>query len=139
MLTEKDYCDYETCVALMELGFTLDMTEKKYERNLVCCRYEDVPKPTLYEAQKFLREEKDIQVSILPFEDYDTDADGNKVGRWVSYAFDLQWTTSAEWINYEGHTYDFDTMVAVDTYEEALSEGIKAAVKLLKGELYERD
>ena len=28
MLTEKDYCDYDTCVALKELGFTLDMTEK---------------------------------------------------------------------------------------------------------------
>ena len=32
MLTEKDYCDYETSCTLYELGFTLDMTEKVYEK-----------------------------------------------------------------------------------------------------------
>ena len=29
MLTEKDYCDYETCVALKELGYN-DSTDLRY-------------------------------------------------------------------------------------------------------------
>lgn len=31
MLTEKDYCDYETCVALKELGYEVDEYLKKME------------------------------------------------------------------------------------------------------------
>ena len=34
MLTEKDYCDYETCVALKELGLSCDD---------IALRYEDIP------------------------------------------------------------------------------------------------
>ena len=28
MLTNKDYCDYDTCVALKELGFPIDWFEE---------------------------------------------------------------------------------------------------------------
>ena len=56
MLTEKDYCDYETCVALRELGFN-DVTHYFFNKDGVRTPY--IP---LYEAQKFLREEKGIIV-----------------------------------------------------------------------------
>lgn len=161
MLTEKDYCDYETCVALKELGFS-EPTLAYYDGFLPskallylvidedCMpeygvnvfdllsnsnNYKDskfIDAPTLWEAHKWLRKKHEIQVSVLPFEDCDTDADGNIVGRWVSYGFALQYTTTAMWIVNKGHTYDFDTINAQDTYEEALAEGIKEAVKILK-------
>ena len=72
MLTEKDYCDYDTCVALKELGykescfghyfnaeFYIDMPPKYYQSD----RY--VSAPTLYETQKWLREEKKIEVVVF--------------------------------------------------------------------------
>lgn len=47
MLTKKDYCDYETSIALEELGYPLPSF---------------LPKALLYEAQKWLREMKGIIV-----------------------------------------------------------------------------
>ena len=98
MLTEKDYCDYETCVALKELGY-----------------YDPIQSNThltipLYDAQKWLREEKGIEI--------------------VVHSFD-----------YVGEPYFADIYMYrevrcacsyADSYEEALLEGIKEAVKLLK-------
>lgn len=55
MLTKKDYCDYDTCVALKELGYPLTSKEVRYEGNAVF-----VPGVLLYSAQKWLREEKEI-------------------------------------------------------------------------------
>ena len=49
MLTEKDYCDYETCVALKELGCPM-ITE-------------DCLGISLYSAQKWLRKAKKIEVN----------------------------------------------------------------------------
>ena len=47
MLTQKDYCDYETSIALEELGYPLPSF---------------LPMALLYEAQKWLREMKGIIV-----------------------------------------------------------------------------
>ena len=52
MLTEKDYCDYDTCVALYELGLSFEDASQRFERNILTNRYEEVPRPLLYEAQK---------------------------------------------------------------------------------------
>ena len=52
MLTEKDYCDYDTCVALIELGYP-EHEILSYDFNLL-----------LYEAQKWLREEKNIHIEV---------------------------------------------------------------------------
>lgn len=46
MLTEKDYCDYDTCVALEEFG----------------CPINSLMRLHLYDAQKWLREAKDIHL-----------------------------------------------------------------------------
>ena len=56
MLTEKDYCDYDTCVALAKLKFPrwelpYDILSKKY-----CLR--------LYDAQKWLREKKHLHIEV---------------------------------------------------------------------------
>ena len=65
MLTEKDYCDYDTCVALKELGLSCDDVALRYEAHPLAYRYEDIPKPMLYEAQKWLRENHYLHITIF--------------------------------------------------------------------------
>ena len=93
MLTEKDYCDYDTCVALKELGFNeptlayyLGFLSSKPLLYLVIdkdCMPEDgvnvfdllsnsnkykdsknIDAPTLWEAQKWLREKHNLHIEI---------------------------------------------------------------------------
>lgn len=92
MLTEKDYCDYDTAWELCSLGYP--------EEDWIL----------LYSAQKWLREEKQIEIVVHSF-DY--------VGE--PYFADI-------------HMYREVRCACsyADSYEEALSEGIKEAVKLLK-------
>ena len=59
MLNSKDYCDYETCVALKELGYPLTSKEVRYEDKAVF-----VPGVLLYSAQKWLREEKHLHIEV---------------------------------------------------------------------------
>ena len=109
MLTEKDYCDYETCVSLKELGLSCDDIALRYEENPLACRYEDIPKPMLYEAQKFLREEKNIHIEVL-YRSY--------IG-WYEYFVCVNDAIIAE-----GDAFP--------SYEDALSTAIYMAVELLK-------
>ena len=104
MLTEKDYCDYETCVALREVG--CPMIKEGYLGL------------SLYSAQKWLREEKGIvvDVSFSPMEYFAT------------IYINVRQT-------YSDKKYEFDRRVYAeggDSYEEALLEGIKEAIKILK-------
>ena len=138
MLTKKDYCDYETCVALKELGYNQYTSLRSYagkggvrlwdfdgepnykEGELISLSdMYDIPRdgnevaaPLLYEAQKWLREEKQIEIVVHSF-DY--------VGE--PYFADI-------------HMYREVQCACsyADSYEEALSEGIKEAIKILKEE-----
>ena len=116
MLTEKDYCDYDTCVALKELGLSCDNIALRYEANPLACRYEDIPKPMLYEAQKWLREEKNIIVDVFVDDDSDTPITYNiyKDGKCIVH-----------------HHEDY---YSVKDWNVALFEGIKEAIKILKEE-----
>ena len=132
MLTEKDYCDYDTCVALKELGYVgicdayyeltgnedynRDSFELLYTRDFI--HPDDIDRvaaPLLYQAQKWLREEKniDISVTISPFEYFAT------IREFVFWRGEYSWKTPPIYPN------------GAKTYEEALSEGIKEAVKIL--------
>ena len=120
MLTEKDYCDYDTCVALDGLGFPFRKIKIKGEEK-------NVP-ILLYEAQKWLREEKRICVEV------DCCAGG--------YVWELCKAYHKDW--FSGGTtiythYCEDNAInpllndcgKYDSYEEALLEGIKEAIKIL--------
>lgn len=96
MLTEKDYCDYKLVLELKELGYDYIRREGLIH---------------LYDAQKWLREEKNIEVVILG---------ENEIGG--PYQADI-YTEGG----YAGYVHK-----ACVKYEEALSEGIKQAVKILK-------
>ena len=152
MLTEKDYCDYETCVALKELGYKVPTSAYYMPKNsqlifvinqfrggaAMDCFYSNnsLPKecmgsdfidaPTMWEAQKWLREEKGMLVDSMVFADNSIDADGKVVDRWIYYSCAILNTSTAEFIR------SYDQSDEYDTYEEALLEGIKEAVKILK-------
>ena len=132
MLTEKDYCDYDTCVALKEIGYNEksnwwfnkffnedsgQMELAHISDNPAHLNYDSwgvVPKdfiirPSLYEAQKWLREEKGVIVGII--------------NNFTTQEFDYYVSTWAE-DRCRGNEYT--------TYENALLRGIKEAVKILK-------
>ena len=132
MLTEKDYCDYDTCVALKELGFPQDYIFARYaevdkwvdytshkkgdliiseDRFAFTLEDESIVAPLLYEAQKWLREENGIEIVVLS---------KGMVGS-----------------PYYSQVYTEDYAIGGDeeysTYEEALLGGIKEAVKIFEG------
>ena len=108
MLTQKDYCDYDTCVALEKLGYPRYCYDNGGELDKI------LRMVTLYEAQKWLREEKKIEV--------------NATSDLIS---DHQWF----WVHKSLTNMNSDVSYPYyKTYEEALLEGIKESVKLLKEE-----
>ena len=131
MLTKKDYCDYETCVALKELGYVgicdayYELTgSEDYNRDSFGLSYtrdfihpddiDRVAAPLLYQAQKWLREEKKIVV-LVGFDFCPITSE--IVYNWVI-------VVNGNIAKKSSHTYDY--------FEEALSEGIKEAVEILK-------
>ena len=143
MLTEKDYCDYETCVALKELGYNRgayayyfpnhkeDLIFNTHQMrgcsiNEMLKGYNTYPKdimghelidaPTMWEAQKWLREEKNIGVFVSGFK--------NGYTFWVNNLLNGDTLYQGFFDNQTGEKYK--------SYEEALAEGIKEAVKILK-------
>ena len=126
MLTEKDYCDYETCVALKELGYDgyCDAYYHLFDdeddaRNSFECAYGfdfqnsnniyRVGAPLLYQAQKWLREEHNLHIEV----------------RWYSNL----------WYEYEVKESEGKVVAegcAFPTYEEALSTAVRMAVEWLK-------
>ena len=130
MLTEKDYCDYETCVALKEVGCRIEtewyIHQPSYERgNCYLCfgipretsvldKCDYIPRLSLYETQKWLREIHNIFVMI-----------------------DRSFAASNSWHYVICANDDFEHLIEQPSlenysYEEALSEGIKESVKILK-------
>lgn len=137
-----DYCSYKFSKALKECGFN-ELTNSFYDEasvrqgefevvptyakfNEVCktpgC--ECVSAPTLWHAQKWLREKWGIHVDVCPYSDYSTDADGNVCDRWDFWGFDLYAVVGGEKMVDDDGEYD--------SYEQALSEGISATLDLIK-------
>ena len=127
MLTEKDHCDYNTSVALKELGYIgqgrlyyapdKDPNELRHfgiqvltTRSAEALNF--VLAVHLFDAQKWLREKKNIQIEI-PTSFMDN-------GVW-KFSFRIQ----------TPEFYD-RALGEWDSYEEALLEGIQEAIKILK-------
>lgn len=106
MLTEKDYCDYDTCVTLGELGFPLK--RMKVKNGIDGKITEDTIVPVLlYEAQKWLREDKGLIVLV---------------NHLMTQEGDWEWEISNKYRSLDMYY----------SYEEALSEGIKESIEILK-------
>ena len=127
MLNKKDYCDHDTCVALKELGcigqgrhyYDLDKDPKELRHfgiQVLTTRSAEalnfVLAIHLYDAQKWLRENKNIQIEIP-----------------ISFMDNGVWK-----FNFRIQTPEFyDRAIGEwDSYEEALLEGVKSAIKILK-------
>ena len=118
MLTEKDYCDFDTCVALEELGFNNLVNwyfneEKSIVSSLARYRNTYIPRISLYEAQKWLREIHNIFIMV-----------------------DRSFAARNSWHYVICTNDDFEHLIEQPSlenysYEEALSEGIKEAIKIL--------
>ena len=143
MLTQKDYCDYDTCVALKELGYKVPTSAyyMPHHKDLIWvsnpfrggyvidCFYShnSLPKdvmtanvidaPTMWEVQKWLREEKNIIVDVFVDDDSDTPITYNvhKDGECV--------------IHHQGRYF------AIKDWNLVLLEGIKEAINILKEEI----
>ena len=117
MLTQKDYCDYDTCVALEEVGMLLEtQIVRSYAKEGIQTSKIYPNRPSLYEAQKWLREVKKI------FVDINTSIDLNN-----NEHFNYTITFHNKRILERYTSFDWD-------YEDALLEGIKEAIKILKEE-----
>ena len=142
MLTEKDHCDYETCVALKELGYKVPTSAYYISNNetlyfvsnpfrggyAIDCFYSHnslregvvtsnyIDAPTMWEAQKWLREEKNMDVNAF----YD-----NIDAAWRFYILEIDSPDLSG-------TYAYKD--AFMSYEEALLEGVRASIKILKEE-----
>ena len=114
MLTNKDYCDYDTCVALKEVG--CDQHYDKYKETNSKGEY-IFDWFTLYEAQKWLREEKKIEVLVLS-------------KGMIGAPYDVQVYTE-DYIISDDREYS--------SYEEALSEGLRTSIKILQDEQKENN
>ena len=146
MLTEKDYCDYDTCVALKEWGYNRgayayyfpnhkeDLIFNTHQMrgcsiNEMVKGYNTYPSdvvghelidaPTMWEAQKWLREEKGFDIVIKPVDKCTIFIGGE---RYFSILYRNRERVSS-----------LDVLCTI-TFEEALLEGIKEAIKLLKEE-----
>lgn len=128
MLQHKDYCDKDLSLALKEIGYIgqgrcyydLDKEPNKLRhfgiqvlttRSAGALNF--VLAVHLYDAQKWLRKQKGIL--ILP--------DYNSFGWFCGIHYPIN---SVKMFKY--------TAKEVNSYEEALSEGIKEAIKILKDE-----
>ena len=108
MLTEKDYCDYDTWSALKELGCDIPrrlipdyfgvLHEPQFEETL-----------HLYDAQKWLREEKNLHIDC-------------------GYNPSLSWYYYHVWKGQE----EIAEGEAFPTYEDALKTAIYMATEFLK-------
>ena len=125
MLTEKDYCDKNTCVALKEMGYK-GMSRYYYTHRDHKLHYDTYNKfytvrtadamgyvlaIHLYEAQKWLREEK----GVIVYPQYLTNSQ-----TWICMVYEEK----------KMHMHSFGR----GSYNEVLNEGIKEAIKILKEE-----
>lgn len=147
VMTHEDYVSYPVALALKKAGF--DWPCDHYY-----CAFDDEadvqfwsirpaqsqnrlqpPKdavvadaPTLWQAQKWLREKWDWHIDVFPAADCSFDADGQICEEWNYWDFDIMHVISTRQIIESEERYD--------SYEEALSAGIAAALELIekKGE-----
>lgn len=138
MDNNQDYCDYNLSLALKECGFdepcgafyippNKSRTEPSFYGSASTIKnhpaYFCIAAPTLAHAQKWLREKWGIHVDVCVFSDYSTDADGKVCDRWYFWGFDLYAVVGGENIIDDDGEYD--------SYEQALSAGISAALELI--------
>lgn len=142
-MATADYCDYKLSLALKAAGFdepcdhyytpnkairivkdnalAPEITNNRFLDEIAdgCCTA-----VSLWQAQKWLREKWGIHVDVCIYSDYSTDADGRKCDEWRYWASNIMLVETAQTI--------VEVDEVCDSYEQALSAGISAALELIK-------
>ena len=125
MLTEKDYCDYDTCVALRELGYnTPQRLIPDYFGVLEEPQYNE--RIHLYDAQKWLREVKNIHIEVYAC------AGGYIYELCKAYKSDSFSGGTTIYTQNDVDNPKLNDAGRYDDFETCLLEGIKDAIKILK-------
>ena len=130
-MEDKDYVSHEVAVLLKEKGFN-QYCDKRYvdkiegsereewdDENLTYYTVTDTieyPEPSLYQAQKWLREKKNMHIAINREIDYKTKEE--------------YWSFEIGSVN-GFHKSLMSSIDKFETYEEALNEGIKILLKFI--------
>lgn len=143
-MIEESYISFDTAKLLKEAGFDLscrgvyvtDRTgyyefreyDNKQTIDDLCWNTEDgfqyeYLAPTQALAARWLREVHGIHVASNIFMDSENDADGNIVDEWTFWSFDL--------FDNSGRIIE-ESDDRCDSYEEALEEGLKRSLELIK-------
>lgn len=133
-----DYCSYELSKTLKAVGFD-ELCRHYYDIEDAPdgCYWEggslhkknhneDISKfsaPTLWQAQKWLREKCGIHIDVCIYSDYSTDADGEVCDKWDFWGFDLYVVAGGEKLTDDDGEHD--------SFEAALSAGIAAALEMI--------
>lgn len=133
-MNPEDYVSYPIALALKKAG--LDWVCTSFYNNLDKELWEggemnwnngvDCSAPLLWQAQKWLREKCGIHINICIYSDYSTDADGKVCDRWDFWGVDLYAVSGGGMMEEGDGEYD--------SYEQALSAGIAAALELIEEE-----
>lgn len=122
---DKDYCDYDTCVALRELGYNTP-------QRLIPDYFEVLEEPQynerihLYDAQKWLREEKNIHIEIYAC------AGGYIYELCKAYKSDSFSGGTTIYTPNDVDNPKLNNAGRYDDFEICLLEGIKESIKILK-------
>lgn len=119
MLEYKDYCDYETRYDLIELGYAAHIYDNTEVDKILGAIL-------LYEAQKFLREEKGIHVEVYAC------AGGYIYELCKAYKSNSFSGGTTIYTPNDVDNPKLNDAGRYDDFETCLSEGIKEAVKILK-------
>lgn len=114
-----EHVSYEIALLMVAKGFSCE-TAEVYERNILVKRYEDVPKPTIWQTLKWLREEHHISVEV-----YSTSFGW---GVELSTAYKQGMNVAID-IHLGFVNNDSDYTNWYETYEEAVIDGIKTALE----------
>ncbi|MDE6346441.1 MAG: hypothetical protein K2L55_07220 [Muribaculaceae bacterium] len=144
-MNPEDYVSYPIALALKKAGFdwkcdhyyTPEIYSEKYieypmllwektaiNSNDIIYEGERFSAPTLWQAQKWLREKWDLHIDVFPAGDCSFDADGHICEEWNYWNFDIMHVVSTRKIIESEERYD--------SFEEVLSAGIAAALELIE-------
>lgn len=138
-MDEKDFVSFETAKKLKETGFDYPCYWYYTSENAPAGCYwvvytgtlpvknttenSNYSKPELYQAQKWLREVKGIDITITVYREIDETVSSRKIKRF--YECEITTEDDEDYIPYSEYEKDFPS------YETALSAGIDAVLELI--------
>lgn len=137
-MEQEDYCSYELALKLKACGFdepcrdfywtsdgTFKHTDALVHKNSVGCDTM-VAAPTLWQAQKWLREKKGIAINVIAHDASDKYREGKY--HWMEVHLPNSNENGPQWMDW----FVYGKHPLFDTYEEALSDGLSQMLELIK-------